>query len=189
MVIRESSLERCSEVKFDSTYPMQLNGIISSQDFLKSIENINRRISSKRSKILLAVSLPLCMVIGIGLFIGGLISGGSGLPIILSGCACVALGILIPTVGCWIVQTKRSSRLHDAIAKESAKYSEQSPRPCTWQLNPTSTTAESDDGLRTYVIHHVSSHRSSQGGICHSTHVFSLHSNRSLSELATPSLR
>ncbi|CAF1351154.1 unnamed protein product [Adineta steineri] len=59
----------CCKAAFDATYPQQLTGIITINEFQESIENINKKVSIKRSMIILiiisAFTLFLCFPLGI----------------------------------------------------------------------------------------------------------------------------
>ena len=68
-------------------------------------------------------------------------------------------GMITFAVGCCVIQSKMVTRLQQAIAQESAKYSQRSPKPCSWRLDTTRTTAGYHDNRRTYVSYHVSSYR------------------------------
>ncbi|CAF4367476.1 unnamed protein product, partial [Rotaria sordida] len=55
----------CCKAEFDSTYPVHLNGIISKDEFRKSINKINRIISSNKNLIILTVAFALTIIIGL----------------------------------------------------------------------------------------------------------------------------
>ncbi|CAF0794741.1 unnamed protein product [Adineta steineri] len=56
--------------EFDSTYPQRLKGIITSNEFQESIQNINRKLSSKKPLIILLISV-LIEIVSIALFVVG----------------------------------------------------------------------------------------------------------------------
>ncbi|CAF2884358.1 unnamed protein product [Rotaria sp. Silwood2] len=76
------------KTEFDSTYPIHVNGIISQNEFQNSINNINRKISSNKILIILAIIFGGNTTIGITLFIvGGIKSGEShdnGFPVLVA---------------------------------------------------------------------------------------------------------
>ena len=74
----------------------------------------------------------------------------------LGGAFFVAAMIIFVVSSC-VIQSKMVTRLQQAIAQESAKYSQRSPKPCSWRLDTTRTTTGYNNNRRTYVSYHVSS--------------------------------
>jgi len=128
------------KIEFDSTYPIHLNGIISQNEFQESINKINRTISSNKLLILLGIVFGACVIGGMICFIvGGITTANSrtfGFPALVgAGIGMTSLGSLIFGIGCCLIQSRRSTRMRQAIAEESKKYSSKSPTPCSWRLN------------------------------------------------------
>ena len=149
-------------MEFDSTYPIHLNGIISQHEFHESIENINRTISSKRPLIIWAVLFAVSIIGGMGLFIAGgvtsAMSGSSGFPtLVIVGFVIFGLGMALTIVFCCVVQRRQLSRLHAAVARESAKYSGRSSAPCSWRLDTMVKAAGYHNSSRIRFSNHVSS--------------------------------
>ncbi|CAF4319547.1 unnamed protein product [Rotaria sp. Silwood2] len=133
----------CLKSEFNSTYPAHLNGIIRPDEFQQSIENINKQISSRKPMIIIGLIAILCLVSGMILFIiGGITrvaSYSTGFPITVGiGFGLFGFGMLILSIGCCIIQSKMTARMHQAVANESMKYSTRSP-PCSWRLHAYST--------------------------------------------------
>ena len=151
-------------MEFDSTYPIHLNGIISQQEFHESIDNVNLTFASKKS---LAISGVIAgLLVGIGLIV--LIGGGASVRIAGStqyfvlvgvGFALFLAGTITLAVSCCVIQSKMVTRLQQAIAQESDKYSQRSPKPCSWRLDTTRTTTGYNNNRHTHVSYHVSSDR------------------------------
>lgn len=141
--------------KFDSTYPVQLNGIIYQNEFHESIKRINRRISSNKILIFLAFVLVLSIISGILLFIidaipnhsrdSRLASFGNGKthshsdtslfsPLIGIGIGLFIFGLLFAFIGCCMIQYQRKAQIQQVITEESMKYTLRSPIPCSWRL-------------------------------------------------------
>ena len=153
--------EGCWSVQFDSTYPIQLNGIISQFEFHESIDYINRAIASKRPFIIWAIIFAVCILGGMGLFIAGgvtsAMSRSSGFPIlVIVGFVLFGLGMIFTTAFCCIAQRRRLNRLQEAIARESEKYSRRSSAPCSWRLDTRMKTAGYHTSRRMRVSYHVS---------------------------------
>ncbi|CAF0887356.1 unnamed protein product [Rotaria sordida] len=130
----------CCKSEFDSTYPIHLNGIISQDEYRESIGNINRATSSRKGMIICGILTALCIIGGIVLFIVGAVtlknSRSYTFPVLFGiGMGVFILGMIIMSVGCCIIQIRRSTRIREAISKESMKYSTRSPTPCSWRLN------------------------------------------------------
>ncbi|CAF1240337.1 unnamed protein product [Rotaria sordida] len=129
----------CLKSEFNSTYPVHLNGIIRPDEFQQSIENINRIISSRKSRIIVGLIAILSLSSGMVLFIlGGVTrieSHLAGFPILVGiGLGIFGFGMLVLSIGCCVVQLQTTTRLQQAVANESMKYSTRSP-PCSWRLH------------------------------------------------------
>jgi hypothetical protein len=125
------------KTEFDSTYPIHLNGIISPDEFRVSMDNINRAMATN-ARLILAVLAVLCYIGGIVLFAAGGItaSGKSGFPPLVGvGIGLFILGVLLLSVGCVLVQVRRTNKMRAAIAEESRKYATRLPTPCSWRLH------------------------------------------------------
>ncbi|CAF3646357.1 unnamed protein product [Rotaria sp. Silwood1] len=130
----------CCKSEFDSTYPIHLNGIISQDDFRKSIKNINDKISSNNILIILSIAYGLIIIGGIVFFIvGGITNVNSvkhGFPILVGvGIALTIIGSIIFGCICFIIQSRRLRRFRQAINEESIKYSSRSSKRCSWRLD------------------------------------------------------
>ncbi|CAF1337953.1 unnamed protein product [Rotaria sordida] len=130
----------CCKSEFDSTYPIHLNGIISQDEYRESIENINRATSSKKGMLICGILSALCMIGGMVFFIVGAVTlknfRSYSFPVLFDvGMGVFILGTITMSVGCCIIQIRRSTRIREAISKESMKYSTRSPTPCSWRLN------------------------------------------------------
>ena len=166
----ENLSEGCCHRQYDSTFPILLNGIITEDEFRQSIDNINRTVASKRPQLLGTVIAAIFLGIGVLFFIGGGITMGiSGstkyLYLIGVGFALFFVGMIIFTVSFCIAQAKLMSRWQEAIAQESAKYSQRSPIPCSWRLDTTRTNTGHHNTRRVHISYHVSSYRAILGSI------------------------
>jgi hypothetical protein len=132
----------CCKVEFDSTYPIQLNGIIGQSEFRESIEKINRSSFSSGAMKAIIIIYILTILIPMLCFIFGRISADNshvfGLPIL----AAVAMGVsivgtIIFIIVVIIIRVRRVRRMREVITKESMKYSVRSPTPCSWRLETT----------------------------------------------------
>ncbi|CAF1301046.1 unnamed protein product [Rotaria sp. Silwood1] len=119
----------CCKSKFDSTYPIHLNGIISKQDFHKSISRINRTISS--NKILIFLSIIFCVSIMGGIIVLHHLSH----EFLTIGMILIISESILFGIGCYIIKLQRIIRMRHAIAEESMIYSSRSPIPCSWRLD------------------------------------------------------
>ena len=142
--------------KFDSTYPVRLNGIINQNEFQESIKRINRRISSNKILIFLTFVLAVSVIGGLLLFAidaitpnhhfnSQLSSFGNGKthshsnisvfpPLIGIGIGLFIFGLLFASIGCCIIQYQRKTQIQQIITEESMKYTLRSPIPCSWRL-------------------------------------------------------
>ncbi len=127
------------KAEFDSTYPVHLNGIISQDEYRESINRINRTITSNKILIILALIFSVSIIGGMILFIvGGVTRTNSrtyGFPALFGvGIVVTTFGSIFFSIGCCIVQFRRATKIRQAIAQESMKYSSRSPIPCSWRL-------------------------------------------------------
>jgi len=149
--------------KFDSTYPTQLNGIISDDEFQQSINRINRKISSNKSILLIGIVLGIGIIIGIILcIVGGItavFSPNFGFPPTIGvGISFFIFGPIFFCIGCYIVQSQRGVRMRQTIAEESMKYSSRSPISCSWRLeNSRHPVGEYGHYDPNHLVDHVSS--------------------------------
>ncbi|CAF3878292.1 unnamed protein product [Rotaria sordida] len=119
----------CCKSKFDSTYPIHLNGIISKEDFHESISRINRTILS--NKILIFLSIIFCLSIMVGIIIFHHLS----YEFLTIGIILIISESILLIIGCYIIKLQRIRRMRHAISKESMIYSTRSPIPCSWRLD------------------------------------------------------
>ena len=154
------SLAGCCIAGFDPTFPAQLNGIITPDEFRESIDKINGSSGSKVPIIIAGLILLVTFIAGVALFIAGGVraatSGSFGFPVLVGvGMGVILFGMIVSVVVCCIVQVKAANKLQEAIAQESAKYSSRSSKPCSWRLNTTTTTSGSFDHRHTTTTRHV----------------------------------
>ncbi|CAF1519006.1 unnamed protein product [Adineta ricciae] len=135
----------CLKAEFDSTYPVHLNGIINQDEYHQSIQNINRAVSSNKTALII---YSLIFAFGI---IGGMIcfiiagvrainTPHSTFTILISvGFLLTFISSIVFSIGIFLIHSKRTNKLRQIIAQESAKYSSRSPVPCSWRLNIVST--------------------------------------------------
>ncbi|CAF0953832.1 unnamed protein product [Adineta steineri] len=119
----------CCKSKFDSTYPIHLNGIITKEDFHESISRINHTILSNKIFIFLLIIFGLSMMTEI-MILHYLSYEFFTIGIILSISGSILFGIVF-----YIIKLQRIRRMRHAIAKESMIYSSKSPIPCSWRLD------------------------------------------------------
>lgn len=131
--------------EFDTTYPMRLNGIINQEEYQNSILNINRALKPDQSSTICVIITAMISFIGIiCLMLFGFVVASSHhqnafllLSIFLGIAFLGSLGLLISLFN---FQSKRVSRMHQAITQESAKYCKKTPIPCSWRSTHPSTT-------------------------------------------------
>ncbi|CAF2750373.1 unnamed protein product [Rotaria sp. Silwood2] len=119
----------CCKSKFDSTYPIHLNGIISQEDFHESITRINRTISSNKILIFFSIAFGLCIMGGI------IVLHYLSYEYLKIGIILIISGSILFGIGCYIIKLQHIRRMRHAIAKESIIYSSRSPIPCSWRLD------------------------------------------------------
>lgn len=122
------------KTELDLQYPNNLNGIISPEEFEKSIYKINDAINSHRKTLgFLRIFLSVSIIIGVAfIVISSMIrktkDGASlFLPLSISGIVITAVGAILYGITFCIIQIKRTKRMRQVIAKESIKYSSRSP--------------------------------------------------------------
>ncbi|CAF0747310.1 unnamed protein product [Adineta steineri] len=94
------------ESNFDTTYPLELRGIISESEYQESINKINRAIQVNK------VLTIFCTIV-----------------------MCTVIGTICSIIALLRIKSKRMERLKEAVAEESSKYSSRSPIPCRWRLD------------------------------------------------------
>lgn len=78
----------------------------------------------------------ICAVGGMVLLIAGGATASKGFPAIVGvGIGLFIFGIISVSVGCCLIQQRRTNLMRQAVALESAKYSQTSPTPCSWRLH------------------------------------------------------
>lgn len=130
----------CCTGEFDSTYPVQLNGIISQYEFQESINKINQAFSYMKSWLsTIIIVFIVVMIVSVAAFVIGGVIANKSWPAFYS---LLAIGIFISVFGSimfsvliFVIVTKRTARVREIIAQESLKYSSRSPTPCSWRLN------------------------------------------------------
>jgi hypothetical protein len=95
------------------------------------------------------------------LFVAGGITAASsrtyGFPVLVGvGFGIFFLGMMVMSIGCCIIQMRRTVRMQQAIANESMKYSTRSSTPCSWRLASTRIAVGRYRNRRAAVIHRVS---------------------------------
>ncbi|UJR16625.1 hypothetical protein I4U23_003525 [Adineta vaga] len=139
----------CCKIEFASNYPNDLDGIISQNQFLESINRINRRISSTKFVVMFVLAFALSIIGAIICFIVGLSmsTDSGGFVFIGLAIALFLFGIIFNFVGCFVMHRGHVERIRKVIKKESDKYSSHLPVSCTWRLN---TTTEYAEGIGNY---------------------------------------
>ena len=146
----------CCKYEFDTTYPVHLNGIISQEEFVQSIEKINRTFASGRKLVFLPLFVFLGFIVIIAIVIVRVKSDINGdnfgrVPIIIGVCfGLVFLMILLLSV----LQCRRMAQLRQTIAEESARYSSRST-PCSWRLETTTFYTGNFENRKTETTYHV----------------------------------
>ncbi|CAF3730881.1 unnamed protein product [Rotaria sp. Silwood1] len=134
----------CLKAEYDSTYPIHLNGIISQYEFQESIKKINLTMSSNKTFIIFCwIIFALTLTIGTVCFaIGGVMATKSWTvfyALLGIGIFMTTFGPIFFTIGLCVTYSKRATRIREAIAQESMKYSSRSPTPCSWRLDSSRT--------------------------------------------------
>ena len=123
---------------------MRLNGIISHEEYQQSVATINRAlIPDKRLIMSIAVTGILCLGGMICLLLSALIVASikyrHAFVFLAIAVAISLVGAIALAVSLWLFQSKRVTRMYQAISQESAKYCQRSPIPCSWHCaNPLS---------------------------------------------------
>ncbi len=117
--------------------------------------------SSRKPIVILGIIFIVSMVGGMALCIAGgasVVSSRIYLLYVLIGVgmAVIFLGMMIFMIGCCVIQARVSSRMRQAIADESSKYSTRSPTPCSWRLDSTRIYSGGYGNRRTTVTYRVS---------------------------------
>ena len=120
--------------------------------------NINNFNTLKKPMIVCAVLCAIFLTCALGLFVGGgIASGSSGISILIFiGFGVLFLAMVATTVSCCFLQRKWFKQLQQAIAHESAKYSNRSQMPCSWRLNATRAISGFHEKRNMYSAYHVS---------------------------------
>ncbi|CAF1098146.1 unnamed protein product [Adineta steineri] len=127
-------------------------GIITPNEFQELIQNINKKLSSKKTLIILLIPV-LIEIVSIALFVVGAVLSeriGSTISRIL---IYDGIGITILAIICFFIvisfaQSRRPVEMRQAIESESIKYSTRSTKPCSWHLNTTRYYGEMYKGYR-----------------------------------------
>lgn len=154
----------CFQTQFDATYPIHLNGIIRQDEFVDSIENINRSMDTTKEILVLIIIFVVSLLFGlifVSLGVALAVRLSSLTYLIMAGIAGVffIFAFIFSIASSFILRSKRSGRLREAIRRESMKYSERSPIPCSWRLDTSSFYASAYEKRRsTEMIFYVSRH-------------------------------
>ena len=128
-------LVSCCNTEFDLTYPAQLKGIISRDEYQKSIARINHSISMKKTKITLLITYVTFFILTVIFYI---VFGTASNKARFEGFIWTATAMMfsLPMLllaGYVFIILRRKTRKQQAIAKESMKYSMRSPISCSWR--------------------------------------------------------
>ncbi|CAF1159291.1 unnamed protein product [Adineta ricciae] len=151
----------CVTIEFDSSYPLHLIGIISRDEYQKSIQQINRVFSSNRMTFLVCIISGFCLVIGMTLVILGAALQVNSRdnqfpPITGAGITLLFCGATFALIGLCAMQYRRTKQLQQAIAKESLKYLPRTPISCSWKLETKMNWCGiSDDGQYRRLIYRI----------------------------------
>ncbi len=106
----------------------------------------------------------LCTVAGLGLTIAGAIVASSirlssnlFLILLIIGGVLIVFGPVVYVIGTCIIRIRRTTKMRQAIAEESKKYSITSPGACTWRLNINRIWTGYGRYNRIIYVYHVSS--------------------------------
>lgn len=131
-------LAGCCKSEYDRTYPIELNRIISEDEYIESIDKINRSFITNRGIILITLIFVLFIVIATAISFGfeKLVSPqtpttGSNTVAAVTGCSLLLLIAIIIMI---VLKIRRLTVLRIAVSEESEKYSSRSPIPCSWRL-------------------------------------------------------
>ena len=119
---------------------MHLHGIIHPDEYANSIQNINRAMSFKKAKVVCTIIFSVCVIAAIALCVAGDLTSTQSqrtnwrvmAPI---GACLFVFGIVFVLISCCVIRSKRSTKIREAVAKESMKYSNRSSVPCSWRLH------------------------------------------------------
>jgi hypothetical protein len=150
---------RGSRGQFHFDFPNELIGIIRPDDFQQSIDNMNRARRLTLSEKRLKFSLYLNIVVGLILFLVGLVTIATLISALWI--SLLSVGIVMYLSSCCIlillfIRMNRSSeaRLKNAVDEESMKYSTKLSVPNVWRLDKVVTP--SDDGESINVTYFIS---------------------------------
>ncbi|CAF1159345.1 unnamed protein product [Adineta ricciae] len=131
----------CVTIEFDSSYPFHLIGIISRDEYQKSIQQIN----------LIGMTL---VILGAALQVNS--RNNQFPPITGAGITLLFCGATFTLIGLCVMQYRRTKQLQQAIAKESLKYLPRTPIPCSWRLETKMNwCGTSDDGQYRRLTYHI----------------------------------
>jgi hypothetical protein len=133
------------ESKFDSTYRINLIGIISPDEFQESMKKINQPLTIKNNLTIICFLTTIFSLIVGTICVGvGLVrpdeSAPSGINVLLvfGIILYMLLLILLPIFSCIVPTSLKRTR--EVIDKESLKYCSRLPIPCYWRLDFTGTS-------------------------------------------------
>jgi hypothetical protein len=141
-------IDGCFHCQFDENYPRELNGILSEEEFVRSIESMNAssRLSSLQ-KLSVFLSI-LILLIGLTLSIlGGILQETlhEKKYFVLVGCGVLMIigGSLFYLFVYLKINENRSVRMNRQIEFESMKYSHRTGQSLRWMLKQTPSTSKS----------------------------------------------
>lgn len=128
------------KAKYDSSYPVKLNGIIGINEFQESIARINLAIPSEKWSIIIAIIPAISLVLGtvflsyyrVALYTSS--SEDNISPFLIVGIIATCFGAISLSVLSVITTHQCKKKMGQAIAQESLTYSTRTPIPCTWKL-------------------------------------------------------
>lgn len=147
----------CCKTEFDSTYPVHLNGIISQDEYQKSLARINGRMPSSILLTFVWIIYAIIMFLAILIYIGyiGSVDNRSRRYFSSYSVALISVSIsagIFLMIGNTVVSFRHRVQLRKAVAQESMRHSTGSPIPCSWRLE---TTTAFIGNLRQLVINIV----------------------------------
>lgn len=129
-------LAGCCQSEFDRTYPSQLNGIISPNEYGESIDRINQKFITNKQIIYISLVWLLIVTVLTSILIAiDEISTARNHQNLAVAAVVVGFMLLLSAV-VWMVvlRIRRVVLLRKAVTEESEKYSSRSPTPCSWRL-------------------------------------------------------
>ncbi|UJR18891.1 hypothetical protein I4U23_022019 [Adineta vaga] len=127
----------CLYGTFDSTYPIDLNGIIDPDEFQQSIANINRSFSLYKKYFMMCWLISITTaIVGIVVLIVSWVrtQTESRIALLIGVILMFVIGLLIIIISSFYFFTKRVKQTRHTVEEESAKYSSRSI-PCSWELH------------------------------------------------------